>query len=199
MHHAAMSNHRELMVSLARMGCDPTARADGIQGATAAFVLCSQHAKTSQQLVNLLPLPHFFRDIEPSPEACLNHSKLPLPGATLRCPLRIGVESSSALSLPRSYPRSSCAGRTHRGQRLCITTYTLSAGVLTSQTGLTLLLKKAYKLGRQARAAGRSPANGNGEGQDGVAANGCAADGAAAADAHMAELLAELQAEARPE
>ena len=51
MHHAAMSNHRELMVTLARMGCDPGARADGIQGATAAFVLCSQHAKTSQQLV----------------------------------------------------------------------------------------------------------------------------------------------------
>ncbi len=60
MHHAAMSNHRELMVSLARMGCDPATRADGIQGATAAFVLCSQHAKTSQQLVHLLspqPVP----------------------------------------------------------------------------------------------------------------------------------------------
>ena len=55
MHHAAMSNHRELMVSLARMGCDPTARAEGIQGATAAFVLCSQHAKTSQQLVSPQP------------------------------------------------------------------------------------------------------------------------------------------------
>ena len=68
-----------------------------------------------------------------------------------------------------------------------------------SQTGLTLLLKNAYKLGKQARAVGRSPAHGDAEGQEGMAANGCAADGAAVADAHMAELLAELQAEARPE
>lgn len=70
MHHAAMSNHRELMVALARMGCDPLARADGIQGATAAFVLCSQHAKTSQQLVRRLQPDHHCRSWLLLAQAC---------------------------------------------------------------------------------------------------------------------------------
>lgn len=51
MHHAAMANKREMMLTLARLGCDHRARADGIDGATATFVLCGQHGKTSQQQV----------------------------------------------------------------------------------------------------------------------------------------------------
>ncbi len=79
------------------------------------------------------------------------------------------------------------------------TGHRLTSDLPIPQTGLTLLLKKAYKLGKQARAVGRTPADGGGEEREGVAANGGAVDGAAAADANMAELLAELQAEARPE
>ena len=33
----------------ARLGCDWFARADGIDGATASFVLCGQHGKTTRQ------------------------------------------------------------------------------------------------------------------------------------------------------
>lgn len=51
MHHAAMANKREMMLTLARLGCDYRAKAEGIDGATAAFVLCGQHGKTSQQQV----------------------------------------------------------------------------------------------------------------------------------------------------
>ncbi|KAK9816633.1 hypothetical protein WJX72_003077 [[Myrmecia] bisecta] len=49
MHHAAMANKKEMMFLLARLGCDWRARADGIDGATAAFVLCGQHGKTTRQ------------------------------------------------------------------------------------------------------------------------------------------------------
>jgi hypothetical protein len=55
MHHAAMANKREMMLTLARLGCDYRAKADGIDGATAAFVLCGQHGKSSQQQVRSLP------------------------------------------------------------------------------------------------------------------------------------------------
>ncbi len=51
MHHAAMANKREMMLTLARLGCDYRAKADGIEGATATFVLCGQHGKTTQQQV----------------------------------------------------------------------------------------------------------------------------------------------------
>lgn len=49
MHHAAMANKKEMMFALARMGCDWRAKADGIEGATASFVLCGQHGKTTRQ------------------------------------------------------------------------------------------------------------------------------------------------------
>lgn len=49
MHHAAMANKKDMMFALARLGCDWRARADGIDGATATFVLCGQHGKTSRQ------------------------------------------------------------------------------------------------------------------------------------------------------
>ncbi|CAL8467651.1 g7189 [Coccomyxa elongata] len=49
MHHAAMANKKEMMFLLARLGCDWRARAEGIDGATAAFVLCGQHGKTTRQ------------------------------------------------------------------------------------------------------------------------------------------------------
>lgn len=52
MHHAAMANKREMMLTLARLGCDYRAKADGIDGATATFVLCGQHGKTTQQQVS---------------------------------------------------------------------------------------------------------------------------------------------------
>ena len=52
MHHAAMANKKEMMFTLARLGCDWRARADGIDGATAAFVLCGQHGKTTRQQVS---------------------------------------------------------------------------------------------------------------------------------------------------
>ena len=55
MHHAAMANKKEMMFTLARLGCDWRARADGIDGATAAFVLCGQHGKTTRQQVNVSP------------------------------------------------------------------------------------------------------------------------------------------------
>ena len=54
MHHAAMANKKEMMFTLARLGCDWRARADGIDGATAAFVLCGQHGKTTRQQVPIL-------------------------------------------------------------------------------------------------------------------------------------------------
>lgn len=56
MHHAAMANKKEMMFLLARLGCDWRARAEGIDGATAAFVLCGQHGKTTRQQVNLAVL-----------------------------------------------------------------------------------------------------------------------------------------------
>ena len=49
MHHAAMAGKKEMMFALARLGCDWRARAEGIDGATAAFVLCGQHGKTTRQ------------------------------------------------------------------------------------------------------------------------------------------------------
>ena len=52
MHHAAMANKKDMMFELARLGCDWRARADGIDGATAAFVLCGQHGKTTRQQVS---------------------------------------------------------------------------------------------------------------------------------------------------
>lgn len=51
MHHAAMANKQDVMFALARLGCDWRARADGIDGATATFVLCGQHGKTTRQQV----------------------------------------------------------------------------------------------------------------------------------------------------
>lgn len=54
MHHAAMANKKEMMFELAGLGCDWRARADGIDGATAAFVLCGQHGKTTRQQVLFL-------------------------------------------------------------------------------------------------------------------------------------------------
>ena len=51
MHHAAMANKKEMMFILARLGCDWRARAEGIDGATAAFVLCGQHTRTTRQQV----------------------------------------------------------------------------------------------------------------------------------------------------
>ena len=59
MHHAAMANKKEMMFTLARLGCDWRARAEGIDGATAAFVLCGQHTRTTRQTVrftHFLPL-----------------------------------------------------------------------------------------------------------------------------------------------
>ena len=55
MHHAAMANKKEMMFTLASLGCDWRARADGIDGATAAFVLCGQHGKTTRQQVLFMP------------------------------------------------------------------------------------------------------------------------------------------------
>ena len=49
MHHAAMANKKDMMFALARLGCDWRARADGIDGATATYVLCGQHGKTTRQ------------------------------------------------------------------------------------------------------------------------------------------------------
>ena len=49
MHHAAMANKKDMMFALARLGCDWRARADGIDGATASFVLCGQHGKNTRQ------------------------------------------------------------------------------------------------------------------------------------------------------
>ena len=57
MHHAAMANKKEMMFTLARLGCDWRARAEGIDGATAAFVLCGQHTRTTRQQVSFSPYP----------------------------------------------------------------------------------------------------------------------------------------------
>ena len=61
MHHAAMANKKEMMFLLARLGCDWRARAEGIDGATAAFVLCGQHGKTTRQQV-AITRPFLFGD-----------------------------------------------------------------------------------------------------------------------------------------
>jgi hypothetical protein len=50
-----MAGKKEMMFALARLGCDWRARAEGIDGATAAFVLCGQHGKTTRQQVGCLP------------------------------------------------------------------------------------------------------------------------------------------------
>jgi hypothetical protein len=47
MHHAAMANRKDMMVELARLGCDWRTKADGIDGATASFVFCGQHGKSN--------------------------------------------------------------------------------------------------------------------------------------------------------
>ena len=49
MHHAAMANKKDMMFALARLGCDWRTRADGIDHASASFVLCGQHGKTTRQ------------------------------------------------------------------------------------------------------------------------------------------------------
>ena len=49
MHHAAMADGKEAMYLLARLGCDWRTRAEGVDGATAAFVLCGQHGRTTRQ------------------------------------------------------------------------------------------------------------------------------------------------------
>lgn len=51
MHHAAMADGKEAMYLLAHLGCDWRTRAEGVDGATAAFVLCGQHGKTTRQQV----------------------------------------------------------------------------------------------------------------------------------------------------
>lgn len=69
MHHAAMANKKEMMFTLARLGCDWRARAEGIDGATAAFVLCGQHTRTTRQTVCLYPLhstTQLFHDLSPA-------------------------------------------------------------------------------------------------------------------------------------
>ena len=53
MHHAAMANKKEMMFMLARLGCDWRSKADGINGATAAFVFCGQHGKPARQQVRI--------------------------------------------------------------------------------------------------------------------------------------------------
>ena len=50
-----MANKKDMMFTLARLGCDWRARAEGIDGATAAFVLCGQHTRTTRQQVPHLP------------------------------------------------------------------------------------------------------------------------------------------------
>lgn len=47
MHHAAMANKKDMMVMLARLGCDWKSRAEGIYDATAATVFCGQHGKST--------------------------------------------------------------------------------------------------------------------------------------------------------
>lgn len=54
MHHAAMANKKEVMFALARLGTDWRVKAEGIEGATASFVLCGQHGKSARQQVSLL-------------------------------------------------------------------------------------------------------------------------------------------------
>jgi ankyrin repeat protein len=49
MHHAAMANKKDMMFALAKLGCDWRSRAKGIDGATASYVLCGQHGKSSPQ------------------------------------------------------------------------------------------------------------------------------------------------------
>jgi len=70
MHHAAMANKKDMMFDLARLGCDWRARAEGIDNATAAFVLCGQHGKTTRQQVPPPPLrviPHRARTRKVAP------------------------------------------------------------------------------------------------------------------------------------
>lgn len=55
MHHAAMANKKEMMFMLARLGCDWRSKADGINGATAAYVFCGQHGKPARQQVSFFP------------------------------------------------------------------------------------------------------------------------------------------------
>ena len=54
MHHAAMSGKKDTMFALAQLGCHWWAQADGIKGATAAYVLLGQHGRNSRQTVRAL-------------------------------------------------------------------------------------------------------------------------------------------------
>lgn len=61
---------------LARLGCDWRARAEGIDGATAAFVLCGQHGKTTRQQVRAcycLCLVNIFMIFKNLPSQQLDH------------------------------------------------------------------------------------------------------------------------------
>ncbi|GMH39508.1 hypothetical protein BSKO_07406 [Bryopsis sp. KO-2023] len=69
MHHAAMANKKEMMFTLARLGNDWRARADGIDGATAAFVLCGQHGKTTRQQLLEAKLKRVFLEGEAARKA----------------------------------------------------------------------------------------------------------------------------------
>ena len=54
MHHAAMSGKKDTMFALAQLGCHWWAQADGIKGATAAYVLLGQHGRNSRQTVRAM-------------------------------------------------------------------------------------------------------------------------------------------------
>ena len=89
MHHAAMANKKEMMFTLARLGCDWRARAEGIDGATAAFVLCGQHTRTTRQQVCSSPTPPLLHPM------------------TLHCFLQVGTQLCLVVHpLPFHHPRT---------------------------------------------------------------------------------------------
>ena len=82
MHHAAMANKKEMMFTLARLGCDWRSRAEGIDGATAAFVLCGQHTRTTRQQVSCTAKQH-----PDQPPSCMHAMLL------ASCPAETGCET----------------------------------------------------------------------------------------------------------
>ena len=130
MHHAAMANKKDMMFALARLGCDWRARADGIDGATASFVLCGQHGKTTRQQVR--PLGGRVGGVV---DGCGPGIQV-LHLLTLKPPL----PARAFLRLPACLPAPSCLRLPACLQKL-----------------LDAKLKRVAQEGAAARAAGRNP------------------------------------------
>ena len=106
MHHAAMSGKKDTMFALAQLGCHWWAQADGIKGATAAYVLLGQHGRNSRQTV---------RAVICGAVMCVSTAQAPPAGRPVSCP-----GGAPACSAPgRWLCRQRSQRRTHLAGGIC--------------------------------------------------------------------------------